>query len=75
MIQLISKKEIEKLKASKVELESQLESFKKNQAQKIVLDKLQSVNANSYPVFESNCKFQDAGFYFAQKGVLKKLFC
>ncbi|WP_210370823.1 DUF228 domain-containing protein [Borreliella garinii] len=65
------KKEIEKLKASKVELESQLESFKKNQAQKIVLDKLQSVNASSYPVFESNCKFQDEGFYFAQKGVLK----
>lgn len=65
------KKEIEKLKASKVELESQLESLKKNQAQKIVLDKLQSVNANSYPVFEGNCKFQDEGFYFAQKGVLK----
>ncbi len=29
------KKEIEKLKASKVELESQLESLKKNQAQKL----------------------------------------
>ncbi|ACN52672.1 DUF228 domain-containing protein [Borreliella valaisiana] len=64
------KKEIEKLKASKVELESQLESLKKNQAQKIVLDKLQSVNVNSYPVFESS-KFKDGGFYFAQKGVLK----
>ncbi|WKC75721.1 DUF228 domain-containing protein [Borreliella valaisiana] len=64
------KKEIEKLKASKVELESQLESLKKNQAQKIVLDKLQSVNVNSYPVFESS-KFQNEGFYFAQKGVLK----
>ncbi|ACN93547.1 DUF228 domain-containing protein (plasmid) [Borreliella finlandensis] len=64
------KKEIEKLKASKVELESQLESLKKNQAQKIVLDKLQSVNASSYPVFESH-KFQDEGLYFAQKGGLK----
>ncbi|SCW38644.1 protein of unknown function [Borreliella japonica] len=64
------KKEIEKLKASKVELESQLESLKKNQAQKIVLDKLQSVNVGSYPVFES-FKFQDEGFYFAQKGGLK----
>ncbi|MBB6031885.1 hypothetical protein HNR35_000888 [Borreliella spielmanii] len=65
------KKEIEKLKASKVELESQLESLKKNQSQKIVLDKLQSVNTNSYPVFESNFKFQDEGLYFAQKGGLK----
>ncbi|MBB6208356.1 DUF228 domain-containing protein [Borreliella lanei] len=64
-------KEIEKLKASKVELESQLESLKKNQSQKIVLDKLQSVNASSYPVFESSHKFQDEGFYFAQKGGLK----
>lgn len=63
-------KEIEKLKALKVELESQLESLKKNQAQKIVLDKLQSVNASSYPVFESH-KFQDEGLYFAQKGGLK----
>ncbi|WKC83076.1 DUF228 domain-containing protein (plasmid) [Borreliella spielmanii] len=65
------KKEIEKLKASKLELESQLESLKKNQSQKIVLDKLQSVNTNSYPVFESNFKFQDEGLYFAQKGGLK----
>ncbi|WNY66362.1 DUF228 domain-containing protein (plasmid) [Borreliella andersonii] len=63
-------KEIEKLKASKLELESQLESLKKNQAQKIVLDKLKSVNVSSYPVFESH-KFQDEGFYFAQKGGLK----
>ncbi|WPM06394.1 DUF228 domain-containing protein (plasmid) [Borreliella sinica] len=65
------KKEMEKLKASKAELESQLESFKKNQAQKIVLDKLQNVNATSYPVFESNSKFQDEGYYFTQKGGLK----
>ncbi|WKC90385.1 DUF228 domain-containing protein [Borreliella carolinensis] len=64
-------KEIEKLKASKVELESQLESLKKNQAQKIVLDKLQSVTAGSYPVFESSSKFQEEGFYFSQKGGLK----
>ncbi|MGF7101991.1 DUF228 domain-containing protein [Borreliella kurtenbachii] len=64
-------KEIEKLKASKVELESQLESLKKNQAQKIVLDKLQSVTAGSYPVFESSFKFQEEGFYFSQKGGLK----
>ncbi|MCD2401464.1 DUF228 domain-containing protein [Borreliella bissettiae] len=64
-------KEIEKLKASKVELESQLESLKKNQAQKIVLDKLQSVTTGSYPVFESSSKFQEEGFYFSQKGGLK----
>ncbi|AEL19587.1 DUF228 domain-containing protein [Borreliella bissettiae] len=64
-------KEIEKLKASKVELESQLESLKKNQVQKIVLDKLQSVTAGSYPVFESSSKFQEEGFYFSQKGGLK----
>ncbi|WNY63364.1 DUF228 domain-containing protein (plasmid) [Borreliella carolinensis] len=64
-------KEIEKLKASKVELESQLESLKKNQAQKIILDKLQSVTAGSYPVFESSSKFQEEGFYFSQKGGLK----
>ncbi|AJA90725.1 hypothetical protein OY14_04555 (plasmid) [Borreliella chilensis] len=64
-------KEIEKLKASKIELESQLESLKKNQAQKIVLDKLQSVNSSSYPVFENSFKFGDEGFYFSQKGGLK----
>ncbi|WKC77562.1 DUF228 domain-containing protein (plasmid) [Borreliella turdi] len=64
-------KEIEKLKASKAELESQLEGLKKNQTQKNVLDKLQSINTTSYPVFESNCKFQDEEFYFAQKGGLK----
>ncbi|WNY69148.1 DUF228 domain-containing protein [Borreliella lusitaniae] len=65
------KKEIEKLKASKLKLETQLESLKKNQSQKIVLDKLQSVNASSYPVFEQSGQFQGEGLYFAQKGVLK----
>ncbi len=71
MIQLILKRD-RKTKSIKSRTWESAWKFKKNQAQKIVLDKLQSVNANSCPVFESNSKFQDEGFYFAQKGGLKR---
>ncbi|WNY70048.1 hypothetical protein [Borreliella andersonii] len=60
-------KEIEKLKASKLELESQLESLKKNQAQKIVLDKLRSVNVSSYPVCLKVTNFKTKGFILPKK--------